>query len=391
MTARADRLTKRAKTAGSASSLRSSYPASSARVFVDALERLNYSVEPLLSDAGIRRADLDDPDARIPCVAWGAMFRQALALRPMKNVGVRLATVTPFGAFPLIDYLIATSRNVGEGLTRLVHYLRLVEARSVPVLREDEDPIRVLLAGCDTPLSAEFTVTLNLLQFREETEGRFRAAYASFCHTPDDVVETERVLGCPVYTGASWNGWALSREMCQLPLRRRDPVLGRLLQRQADEAIARLPETDGVALDVRRALASRVGGGDTRIQTVARALATSARSLQRRLAAAGVSYQQLLDLARRAAAERYLIHSRLSTGRLQQSVQAMERRNTSGVPPASTNDQHRMSGRLWICLNASRHVVRLIEKTTRLVHDVRPAQAPLKPRRFAATFPDAVC
>ena len=107
MTARADRLTKRAKTVGSASSLRSSYPASSARVFVDALERLNYRVDSLLSDAGIRRADLDDPDARIPCPAWGAMFRQVLKLRPMKNVGMRLATVTPFGAFPLIDYLIA--------------------------------------------------------------------------------------------------------------------------------------------------------------------------------------------------------------------------------------------------------------------------------------------
>jgi hypothetical protein len=63
MTERADRLTKRAKTAASPS-VRSSYPASSARVFVDALERLNYSVDALLSDAGIRRADLDDPDAR---------------------------------------------------------------------------------------------------------------------------------------------------------------------------------------------------------------------------------------------------------------------------------------------------------------------------------------
>ncbi len=314
MTARADRLTKRAKNAGSASSVRSSYPASSARVFVEALERLNYSVESLLCDAGIRRADLDDPDGRIPCAPWGAMFRQALALRPMKNVGVRLATVTPFGAFPLVDYLIATSHSVGEGLTRLARYLRLVEARSVPVLREDEDPIRVLLEGPDTPFSAEFTVTINLLLCREETNGRFHAAYASFCHEPDDVAEVERVLGCPVQTGASWNGWALSREMCQLPLRRRDPVLGRLLQQQADEAIARLPPTSGVALDVRRALASRVGGGDTRIHTVARTLATSPRSLQRSLAAAGVSYQQLLDLARKAAAERFLIDSPLSIG-----------------------------------------------------------------------------
>jgi AraC-like DNA-binding protein len=312
MTARADRLTKRAKTAGLASSVRSSYPASSARVFVDALERLNYSVESLLGDAGIRRADLDDPDARIPCAAWGAMFRQALELRPMKNVGMRLATVTPFGAFPLIDYLIATSQSVGEGLTRLAHYLRLVEARSVPVLLEDDDPIRVLLDGPDTPFSAEFTVTINLLLCREETDGRFHAAYASFCHEPDDVAEIERVLSCPVHTGASWNGWALSREMCQLPLRRRDPALGRLLQRQADEAIARLPPMDGVVQDVRRALASRVGGCDTRIQTVARTLATSARSLQRRLAAAGVSYQQLLDLARKAAAERYLTDAPLS-------------------------------------------------------------------------------
>ena len=159
MTARADRLTKRAKTAGSPSSLRSSYPASSARVFVDALERLNY-VEALLGDAGVRRADLDDPDARIPCAAWGAMFRQVLELRAMRNLGVRLATVTPFGAFPLIDYLIATSQSVVEGLTRLAHYLRLVEARSVPVLLEDDDPIRVLLDGPDTPFSAEFTVTI---------------------------------------------------------------------------------------------------------------------------------------------------------------------------------------------------------------------------------------
>ena len=237
-----------------------------------ALERLNCSVEPLLADAGITREDLDDPDARIPTLVWGPMFRRALERCEMKNAGMRLATVTPIGAFPLVDYLIATSQDVGEGLARLARYLCLAEARSIPTLREDEDPIRVLLEGCDTPLSAEFTVTLNVLHFREETDGRFRAAYASFCHQPDDVAEMERVLGCPVRTGASWNGWALSRETFQLPLRRRDPALGNLLQRQADEAIARLPPGGGAVLDVRRALASRIGGGDTRIQTIARTL-----------------------------------------------------------------------------------------------------------------------
>jgi AraC-like DNA-binding protein len=313
MTVRADRLTKRAKT-DRAGSVRSSHPASSARVFVEALERLDYCMEPLLANAGVRRADLDDPDARIPVTVWAPMFCRALEQRPMTNAGMRLATVTPIGAWPLIDYLIVTSQNVGEALTRLARYLRLAEPRSIPYVREDEDPIRVSLEGCDTSFSAEFTVTLNLLHLREETDDRFRATYASFRHKPDDVSEIERVLGCPVHTGASWNGWALSRDTYQLPFRRRDAALGSLLQRQADEAIARLPPMEDVTLDVRRALASRVGGGDTRIQIVARSLATSVRSLQRRLAAAGVSYQTLRDLARKDAAERHLTDSLLSIG-----------------------------------------------------------------------------
>ena len=66
-------------------------------------------------------------------------------------------------------------------------------------------------------------MTLNLLHFRQECDDRFHPSYASFSHKPDDVAEMEQVLGCPVHAEASWNGWALSREMCQLPLRRRDP------------------------------------------------------------------------------------------------------------------------------------------------------------------------
>ncbi len=195
MTARADRLTKRAKPADPKGSVPSTDPASTVRVFVDALERLDCRMERCLTDAGIRRADLDDPDARIPCTVWVPMLCVALEKRPMKNAGMRLATVTPIGAFPLIDYLIVTSRNVGEGLERLARYLRIAEAPSIPSLQQDEDPIRVLFEGRDNPMSAEFSVTLNVLHFREETEDRFRAGYASFIHTPDDVAEMERVLG----------------------------------------------------------------------------------------------------------------------------------------------------------------------------------------------------
>ena len=52
MTARADRLTHGARTPDNAGSVRSSYPASSLRVFVGALERLDYRMAPLLAQGG---------------------------------------------------------------------------------------------------------------------------------------------------------------------------------------------------------------------------------------------------------------------------------------------------------------------------------------------------
>jgi AraC-like DNA-binding protein len=75
--------------------------------------------------------------------------------------------------------------------------------------------------------------------------------------------------------------------------------------------IARLPAIGGTALQVRRALASRVAGKETEIEIVARSLGTSARSLQRQLSAEGFSYRELLEMTRKEAALRYLIDSSL--------------------------------------------------------------------------------
>jgi AraC-like DNA-binding protein len=120
------------------------------------------------------------------------------------------------------------------------------------------------------------------------------------------------VVACPVRIGESWAGFALAREAWELPLRRRDSILRGVLERHAEEMIAEEPAPNAVTSDVRRVLASRIARGDTQIQSVARALSTSTRSLQRRLAAVGLSYNQMLDQVRKEAAERYLSDSPLS-------------------------------------------------------------------------------
>ena len=87
-----------------------------------------------------------------------------------------------------------------------------------------------------------------------------------------------------------------------------------MLEDHAAAIVAAMPQTDSLAAKVRRAIASRISQGDVQIENVAHTLAMSTRSLQRRLAGEGVSYQELLDEVRRNAASSYLAQNRLAIG-----------------------------------------------------------------------------
>jgi AraC-like DNA-binding protein len=162
------------------------------------------------------------------------------------------------------------------------------------------------------PFEVELTVSLCIVRFMWETDDTMRALNASFMHEPDDVAEYARVLRCPIRVRASWNGWALSKDAMRLPLRRRDPDLRRWLERQAADILARLPVNSDARDEVRSVLSTLLTAGDVRIDVVARRLAMTPRTLQRRLSRAGTSFEALCDEARKEAAQTYLADTTLS-------------------------------------------------------------------------------
>jgi AraC-like DNA-binding protein len=289
-------------------------PVGQFRAWVDGFERLGYDADRLLAEIGVARSDFPDPDRLIPCAVVGALFQRAQQIRPLKNPWARLGAVTPLGALPLLDYLILTSDTVGKGVEQAARYFRLVGAPFELDIRSEEDPVRVvyLITGPAPPCTVEYSAILCLQGFRSETDGRMRFAYVSLTYEPDDISEIEELLGCEVRAKASWSGWAVQHDMWDLRLRRRDPVLQALLERQADAMATRTPVVRGLAGDVRRTLASRLARGEAEMELVARDLAMSSRTLQRRLAAEGLSYHELLDRGRRETAETCLGDSSLA-------------------------------------------------------------------------------
>jgi AraC-like DNA-binding protein len=241
----------------------------------------------------------------------------ALAQRRVKNLAARLAALTPIGASPLVDFLVVTSESVGEGMAHLARYFRLTRAPAEMLLCEDEDPIRIIVHNAATTFVAEYVAALCVHHLRNEVDGRLRVSWVSLMHSPDDLPALERQLGCPVRSPASWAGLALPRETWRLPFRRRDPALRRVLEGHARDVAARAPVVvDSMSVRVRSVLAARLGRAEPNVRDVARHLAVAPRTLQRRLAAEGVSFQALADHTRRETAQRLLTDGSLGVAEI---------------------------------------------------------------------------
>src|SRR4030095_5752540 len=106
MTAHANSLTARVKDRNPASGSAMTLPAHDLRVFLDGLCRLGYNVDAWLAAGRLQHADLENPDARIPCGAYGAVLTRAQQERFTPNLALELARVTPLGAWPPIGYLL---------------------------------------------------------------------------------------------------------------------------------------------------------------------------------------------------------------------------------------------------------------------------------------------
>jgi len=315
MTVGANSLTSRANrppTAGPAT------PILQFRAFVEGFRHLGYDVDRHLVEVGCPMSEFENPDGQISCEICGAFFARTQQVRPIKNLWAHMGAATPIGVFKLLDYLVMTTDTVGEALAQLSRYFKISGAPCTVEIKADEDPVRMVLAINGTALkeSAEYGVALNIFRLRSETDGRVAIDHVSFVHQPDDVRDLEQLFGCEVRVNGSWAGVALPREAMNIPLRRRDPILREMLEQQAAPVASGLPEIDGGALDVRRAISSRLAKGQTDIDVIARDLGTSSRTLQRRLSSAGVSYQDLLDHVRRDAAERYIGSTPLSIGEI---------------------------------------------------------------------------
>lgn len=284
----------------------------SSRAMVAASERLGLDTEALLRAAGISRQALEDPDARLEARKVSALWTKAYELSGDQVLSLHAAEACPLGAYKVIDYMASNAATVGEAFRYSSRYFPLINTAIGLPIDESGDPVTFDVvdesgpAGVSRPY-AEYCFAAFVLHVRAATGVNFPLRRITFVHrAPPDITEHKRIFGCPVRFGSRHNRLHIDRVVWQTRTASAQPGVLQVLTEHADLLLQKLPRGPDLVERTRRVIGERLRGGDSSLESVARELGTSVRSLQRHLRDLGYSYSALADEVRAATARLYL-------------------------------------------------------------------------------------
>ncbi|MCC6849231.1 MAG: AraC family transcriptional regulator [Deltaproteobacteria bacterium] len=269
------------------------------------LRHLGLDPEPICRAVGLDHATLLLPTTRVPWRVVRQVLSAAEAARGDPLVALHAAER---GSRDLLSYLVTTQPTVADALAELTRFL-VVSMDDVEVAWERRPGGAAAVFGAWPEAAgaarqlAEYLAGVIVTDLARSTGERFRPSEVHFPHArAGNPAEYERVLRCRVAFRQPRFAIVVSDAMLRSPLDTQSPEVAAVLRATAEQqrgvaAAASTRRRVGAAL--RAALARRE---DASPETVAKRLALSHRTLQRRLGDEGTSFRALRDETRRERA-----------------------------------------------------------------------------------------
>lgn len=276
--------------------------------------------ETLISRFELPATVEQEAEVELPLALVHALYDAAAVSACDPFLGLNLARRWRRGAFGLLEFCCRTAPTVGAALSRLVRYVSLSNELVVVSLEHHHQTatIRHEIPGeprCISRHGNEFFLSLVLLNIRAFTGTPWDPQRAWFAHDcPADTSELVALFGDRLEFGAGSNGLALDATLLDLPLVTADADLLPVLDRQAEQHLAKITPPEDFVGRLRACIRESMSEGAPSITDVARVLATSPRSLQRRLQQEGTSFALQVESVRKELAEAYVADHRMPIG-----------------------------------------------------------------------------
>lgn len=274
------------------------------------------AAERLLQGTGLSAQQLDDPQARITQAQKLTVFRNALRLSPVPDIGLRAGARQRLADFGVYGYALVTCRTFGDAVALGIKHVRLAGPVLEKRFRVDGDTAifdayDVLDLGEVLPLATEFWFAsihrlATCVLERPMPSRRLRLPYPRPAHA----AAYERLFACPVEFDADAMQWHFDATLLSVPCPNANPITTRLCTQFCERMLASLPDDTELLRGIRAACLDGRGEFPTADEMAAR-LGLSVRTLHRRLAEQGLPYQRILDGVRRTLAIEFLENTSL--------------------------------------------------------------------------------
>lgn len=303
------------------------HPAQEARTiasyFVPALlrylRRRGVDITALCATHGV---DVDASEREMVLLPVGQVRRigdDAVALSGDPFLGASVAEDRRPGSYGALEFVSRSAPTLGEAIAQIIRFQRLViDHAGIELVVHGgrarlQHDIGVGAAGVARQAS-EFALATEVLFFRSIAGPEVRPLRVWFAHARpegplDRLVEVFGTADLAFEAGS--NGVELAAEQLELPLASADAALHDFLARHALRELPE-PEPDAIRPALRRVLSRGLALGAPSAQDSARALGMTTRTLQRRLADAGTTFQAEVEGVRQELAMVYLADRKLS-------------------------------------------------------------------------------
>ena len=288
---------------------------------VRALEARGVDANALLREAGVDPALFHTPEARIRTEAAERVFELAERATGDPCIGLAIGQEVRGVALHAIGYAWLASATLFDAMTRLARSTRVLGDVWRGEVREESDGLRFVVRYVGgrplRPLSRPDAILAGIAKLCRVTYGETFAPLEVTVEreAPACARQFEDWFRAPIVWGAASPSLLCRREDLERPLVTTNPGVAVASDQLVADYLARLDREDVVA-QVKRALLGHFPSGAPAQGDIARALNLSTRTLHRRLADAGTSFEKLLDETRKDLAAEYVRRSDYAMGEI---------------------------------------------------------------------------
>ena len=271
-----------------------------------------HSVEPILAQAGLDAAMLQPQGSRIPFAAHISFLHLAAEATRNPCFGLHLGVAYHPRDLGLVGYLAANAPTLGDSIAIAAKYLGLfTEGVRIEVLALGGGLVRIVQhvidpAGVSSRQLAGLWAGALVKFARVTTSSMITPSWIELHFDSVEEGEYRRVLGAPIQLMSPYTAIVLHEAQLEMRSVAADPDLLAILEQVCHERAKLLPDPQDARAQVEAVLMALLPSGGSSLEVVARRLRTSGRSLSRRLADEGTSYNEVLDHVRYELARRYL-------------------------------------------------------------------------------------